>query len=251
VCGMSVPAVEQDGRIQSAKGVGGVRGAGSADAGRRAAERAIASGRGFTYFGDMGQRVEAEAWRDPDTVGLARGLLGRWLCVCSRDGTVQRRRITETEAYHGPDDQASHASRGRTPRNAVMFGPGGVWYVYLCYGMHEMLNLVTGPEEWPAAVLIRGVEGWSGPGRVTRALGIDRSLTGRGLTRRASGGVAAWIEEGEEPWPVPRDEIVAGPRIGVAYAGPEWAAKPWRFRWMTRWDPPRSRRESPIRSVAD
>ena len=186
----------------------------------------------------MGRRVEAEAWRDPDTVALARGLLGRWLCVRSLDGAVQRRRITETEAYHGPEDRASHASRGRTSRNAVMFGPGGVWYVYLCYGMHEMLNLVTGPEEWPAAVLIRGVEGWSGPGRVTRALGIDRSLNGRAIGHRAPGGAAAWIEAGEDPWPLPPEEIVAGPRIGVAYAGPQWAAKPWRFRWMAHWTPP-------------
>ncbi len=186
----------------------------------------------------MGRRVEAEAWGDPDTVGLARGLLGRSLCVHGLDGAVQRRRITETEAYHGPEDRASHASRGRTPRNTVMFGPGGVWYVYLCYGMHEMLTLVTGPEEWPAAVLIRGVEGWSGPGRVTRALGIDRSLNGRAIGQRAPGVVAAWIEEGEDPWPLPPEEIVAGPRVGVAYAGPHWAAKPWRFRWMARWAPP-------------
>lgn len=172
-------------------------------------------------------------------MGHAYRLLGCWLCVRGVDGGVLRRRITETEAYHGPEDRASHASRGRTPRNAVMFGPGGVWYVYLCYGVHEMLNLVTGPAEWPAAVLIRGIEGWSGPGRVTRALGVDRSLNGGRVDRAERGRIAAWIEEDETARPIPPGEIEAGPRIGVAYAGPEWAAKPWRFRWMPGWTPPR------------
>ena len=172
-------------------------------------------------------------------MGHAYRLLGCWLCVRGVDGAVLRRRITETEAYHGPEDRASHASRGRTPRNAVMFGPGGVWYVYLCYGVHEMLNLVTGPAEWPAAVLIRGIEGWSGPGRVTRVLGVDRSLNGGRVDRAERGRIVAWIEEDETARPIPPGEIEAGPRIGVAYAGPEWAAKPWRFRWMPRWTPPR------------
>ena len=189
----------------------------------------------------MGRRVEAEAWIDRDTVGHAYRLIGCWLCVRAPDGTVRRRRITETEAYHGPEDRASHASRGRTPRNAVMFGPGGVWYVYLCYGMHEMLNLVTGPADWPAAVLIRGIEERSGPGRLTRALGIDRSLNGCPVDATMAAPLAAWIEEDKTLPSIPPSEIEAGPRIGVAYAGPTWAAKPWRFRWLTRWASPRAR----------
>ena len=79
--------------------------------------------------------------------------------------------ITEVEAYDGERDRTCHARFGRTPRSEVLYGAGGVWYVYLCYGVHEMLNLVVGPAGWPAAVLIRGVDGITGPGRLTRALG--------------------------------------------------------------------------------
>jgi DNA-3-methyladenine glycosylase len=106
-----------------------------------------------------------------------------------------------------------------------MFHAGGTWYVYLCYGMHEMLNLVTGPREHPAAVLIRGVEGWVGPGRLTRGLGIDRRFNARPATR-ATG---LWIEDdGIAPAAA---EVRATPRIGVDGAGTEWAGKPWRFVW--------------------
>ena len=80
-----------------------------------------------------------------NTAALARWLLGKQLVRAAPGGKILRARITETEAYDGARDLACHASRGRTARNAVMFAPGGVWYVYLCYGMHEMLNLVTGP----------------------------------------------------------------------------------------------------------
>jgi len=170
----------------------------------------------------MGRVLTPRMWRATDTVVIARGLLGCRLVARGPDGR-RALRITEVEAYDGPDDRASHASRGRTPRNAVMFGPAGVWYVYLCYGVHEMLNLVTGPEGYPAAVLIRGLEGIEGPGRLTRALGIDRRFNLR-PARRETG---LWIEAGDGP--VDERDIVATPRIGVDYAGPEWAAKPWRF----------------------
>src|SRR5690606_22322230 len=125
--------------------------------------------------------------------------------------------------------------RGRTKRTAVMFNPGGLWYVYLIYGMHEMLNLVTGPRDFPAAVLIRGVEGIIGPGRVTRQLGINRRLNGAPCAR-ASG---LWIEDdGFEP---PGDEVLATPRIGVDYAGSPWVEMPWRFVW----NPPPTVRRKP------
>lgn len=166
-----------------------------------------------------------EFWRTRGTVARARALLGKVL-VRTVGGERGAWRITEVEAYDGERDLACHAAQGRrTPRTEVMYRPGGVWYVYLCYGRHEMLNLVVGPEDYPAAVLIRGVEGVNGPGRVTRRLGIDRSLNG--VAARPANGLHVEEAGGE----VPRRVIRAGPRIGVAYAGPVWAAKPWRF-WL-------------------
>jgi len=158
-------------------------------------------------------------------VALARGLLGKHLVRRRRSGRVEAHLITEVEAYDGESDRASHASRGRTRRTEVLYARGGVWYVYLCYGVHEMLNLVVGPPEHPAAVLIRGVAGIAGPGRVTRALGIGRALNGRPVSRKSG----LWIED--RGVRVPRRAVRASPRVGVDYAGPVWAAKPWRFRW--------------------
>ncbi len=177
----------------------------------------------------MARLVEPHEFQARNTVTLARWLLGKQLVRADPAGGEPRRaRITETEAYHGPRDLACHASKGRTPRTEVMFAPGGVWYVYLCYGMHEMLNLVTGPADWPAAVLIRGVGEVKGPGRLTRKLGINRSLNAQPATP-ASG---LWLED--DGLVVTRRAIQAGPRVGVAYAGPIWSAKPWRFslKWL-------------------
>lgn len=182
----------------------------------------------------MNAVVKAKAWESRNTVEIARDLLGQRLCRRDASGAVRRARITETEAYDGPLDLACHASKGRTARTEVMFGPPGRWYVYLIYGMHEMLNLVTGPEGWPAAVLIRGVEGLTGPGRVTKILAINRALNGVAATE--AGGL--WVET-FAPDEAPRaEDVLAGPRVGIDYAGAEWAAKPWRFRWMAAWTPP-------------
>ncbi|MDR0354068.1 MAG: DNA-3-methyladenine glycosylase [Opitutaceae bacterium] len=171
--------------------------------------------------------IKAKVVHNRSTVAIARGLLGRVLARRHPDGRVTRHVITETEAYHGETDLACHASKGRTARTEVMYRAGGLWYVYLCYGVHEMLNLVTGPEGFPAAVLIRGLADVSGPGRLTRVLGIGRGFNGCSALDEAGG---LWLEErpggasrGLGRW------IQATPRIGVAYAGPEWAAKPWRF----------------------
>lgn len=152
----------------------------------------------------------------------ARELLGKHL-VRTTGGVAIALLITEVEAYDGERDRACHARVGRTARTEVMYRPGGCWYVYLCYGVHEMLNLVTGPEGWPAAVLIRGVAGVGGPGRVTRALGIDRRLNG------ASAVPASGLHLENRGVIVPRSWVRATPRVGVAHAGPVWAAKRWRF----------------------
>ena len=153
---------------------------------------------------------------------VARALIGMDLVRRWRGKDISLM-ITETEAYHGVEDRASHASRGKTSRNAVMFGPSGVCYIYLVYGMYEMLNIVTGDEGCPSAVLIRGIEGYDGPGKLTRALRIDRLLNGT-IARPDSG---LWFED--RGVTIDQSCVMTTPRIGVAYAGPEWAGKPYRF----------------------
>lgn len=152
---------------------------------------------------------------------VARELLGAMLVVRGADGRATRHVVHETEAYLGAHDLACHGTRGMTARNAVMFGPAGCWYVYLCYGMHWMLNIVTSAEGVPAAVLVRGAGAFTGPGRVTKGLGIDRGFDGRPATR-ATG---LWFETGVA---VPGRLVARTPRIGVGYAG-AWAEKPLRF----------------------
>ena len=103
-----------------------------------------------------------------NTLWVAKNLLGRFLCRRLESGQIISAMITETEAYRGLSDKASHASKGRTKRTEVMFGPSGSIYVYMIYGMHHCLNIVTERKDYPAAVLIRGVEGANGPGRVCK-----------------------------------------------------------------------------------
>lgn len=164
------------------------------------------------------QRLDRAFYRQsaPD---LAPQLLGKLLC--RRIGRrVVRQRITETEAYYGEDDSACHASRGRTPRTSIMYADGGHAYVYLCYGMHEMFNIVSGREGFPEAVLVRGVEGHAGPGRLTRALHITRALNRVDLVRSRQ----LWLEDDGC-----RGGHVSSPRIGIGYANPRDRARRWRF----------------------
>ena len=177
----------------------------------------------------MGPIIEAKVLQEKKTVALARWLLGKHVVRRHADGVTDARMILETEAYDGERDQACHARAGRTSRTQVLYQPGGVWYVYLCYGIHEMLNLVVGQEDWPAAILIRGVEGAIGPGRVTKALTIDRRLNAASATSDVSG---LWLED--RGVRVPRSIVETTPRIGVDYAGPIWTMKPWRFRFDPR-----------------
>lgn len=139
-------------------------------------------------------------------------------------------RIVETEAYHGPYDRASHAHPGRTPRNAPMFGAPGHAYVYLIYGMWHCLNLVTMRDGYPAAVLLRAValadpKAGAGPGRLCRALDVDRKLDGVDVVD----GRALWVAS--DGFRVPASRVARGPRVNVDYAGPTWAPRPWRF-WI-------------------
>lgn len=171
------------------------------------------------------------------TVDVAIALLGKLLLRRTPDG-LRVGRVVETEAYHGMEDLACHAARGQTPRNRPMFGRAGTAYVYRIYGVWDCLNAVTGPEGFPAAVLIRGlapvsdfgVRDGAGPGKLCRLLEIDRGLNQTDLV------------DGEDLWfaddRMPAAQIESGPRIGVDYAG-EAAAWPWRF-WV-RDDPSVSR----------
>ena len=179
-----------------------------------------------------------------DCVAVAQELLGHML-VHRLNGIRLAGRIVETEAYTGWDDQASHGHRGQTARNAVMFGPPGIAYVYFCYGVHWMLNIVARPieAEAPAAVLLRAIEPlegldimaqrrpgrlpheWcSGPGRLTSALGIDKSCHALDVTlaQAAISFEAGGLQPGEE--------VVSGPRIGINVPEPS-RSLPWRF-WL-------------------
>jgi DNA-3-methyladenine glycosylase len=171
----------------------------------------------------MGRIIKAKELRGEETVACARWLLGKYLVRQVTEASVEARIITEVEAYDGERDLACHARAGRTARTAPLYENGGIWYVYLCYGIHEMLNLVVGPRDWPAAVLIRGVEGVRGPGRVTKRLAITRSLNGT-PAEPASG---LWLED--RGVHVPRKCVQTTPRIGVDYAGIVWSEKLWRF----------------------
>lgn len=151
---------------------------------------------------------------------VAPELIGKTLVRQFDDKTIFRYKITETEAYSGDGDLACHASKGKTPRTEVMFREGGLVYVYFIYGMYWMLNFVTDKKEEASAVLIRGLEGISGPGKVGKALQLDKTFYGENLETSDR----IWIEDDNF-----YSEIVATPRIGINYAGEPWISKPWRF----------------------
>lgn len=159
---------------------------------------------------------------DRPTAAVAQSMLGKYL-VRRRGKKTTAYMVTEVEAYDGPKDKASHASHGRTPRAEIMFGEPGRLFVYLTYGMHWMLNVVTGPEDYPAAVLIRGVDGINGPGRVSKRLHIGKILNGK--TANPHSGL--WFED--RGLTVRKSAVRRTSRIGVGYAGPYWAARKYRF----------------------
>ncbi len=157
-----------------------------------------------------------------NTPALARFLLGKYL-VRRVNGRTISSMITEVEAYDGREDKASHAHRGKTKRNKVMFGPSGRWYVYLVYGMHYMVNVVTGPVDYPAAILIRGVLAVNGPGRVARHFHVGSGMNDKPINRSSGFYI---LDRGTR---IRKASIYQGRRIGVQYAGRKWAGKPLRF----------------------
>ncbi|KKP68865.1 MAG: hypothetical protein UR66_C0003G0130 [Candidatus Moranbacteria bacterium GW2011_GWE1_35_17] len=175
------------------------------------------------------------------TALVARELLGKVLIYKNKDQIISGI-IVETEAYVGPKDLASHASRGKTPRNEVMFGEAGHWYIYLIYGFYNCLNIVTEEKNYPAAVLIRAVEPLegislmeinrktkklenltSGPGKLCQAFGIDKNLNHISALNKKSP-----LFIGDIGTKIPKSKIIKTTRIGVDYAG-KWKDKKLRF----------------------
>jgi DNA-3-methyladenine glycosylase len=167
----------------------------------------------------MKSRLPADFFQR-NVLEVAPELLGKILVRQFENGQMKRYVITEVEAYSGNGDLACHASKGKTPRTEVMFREGGLIYVYLVYGIHWLLNIVTGKEGDASGVLIRGIEKVSGPGRVGKALQLDKSLYGENLFTSNR----IWIENSEE-----KVEFTTSPRIGIQYAGEPWVSLPWRF----------------------
>ncbi len=165
------------------------------------------------------ERIKADFFQR-DTITVAQELLGKIIVRTFPDGTTKRYRITETEAYCGQLDLACHSSKGRTKRTEVMFQPGGLVYVYLIYGMYWLLNFVTEAENNASAVLIRGMEGFNGPGKLGRELQLDRSFYGENLKTSS----LIWLEDTP-----PITNFISSPRIGIDYAGEPWVSKEWRF----------------------
>jgi DNA-3-methyladenine glycosylase len=161
------------------------------------------------------------------TLKISQELIGKFLVRKIGKKKIEGM-ITEVEAYDGHRDRASHASRGETPRNSVMFGGAGVWYIYLIYGNYLMLNIVTHRKGYPAAILIRSTGVSKGPGRLTRHFKIDKSLNKK-IANEKSG---LWIED--RGVKIAKSKIKRTPRIGVDYAGPIWSKKHWRFVLKTK-----------------
>ena len=156
-----------------------------------------------------------------DALEVAPELVGKTL-VSSLPGAQERRLvITETEVYRGVEDSACHAHRGRTKRTEMLYRPGGAVYVYLCYGIHWLLNVITGPEDFPQGVLIRACEGFEGPGKLTKYLGITGAQNGIDI---CSSPLLRSEDEGRMV------NITTDKRVGIAYAEEADRERLWRFK---------------------
>ena len=192
--------------------------------------------------------MQADFFQHEDVISIAENLIGK-IFLTQIQGDLTGGIITEVEAYRAPEDKASHAYNfRRTLRTSTMFRNGGILYVYLCYGIHHLVNIVTGPEDMPHAILIRSIEPcigmdamaerrnlkkWSpriasGPGCASKALGLSTAQNGIPLSEES-----VWIED--DGILVNSDDIHRGPRVGIDYAE-EWIDTPWRFGWKhSKW----------------
>jgi DNA-3-methyladenine glycosylase len=168
---------------------------------------------------DSGKRLSRDFYTR-DVLDVAPELPGKNLVIRLGNESLGRFRVTEVEAYRGSEDKACHAFKGRTARTEIMFHEGGKLYIYLVYGMYWMLNIVTGEKNNPQAVLVRGVEDYPGPGKLTKSLGIDKSYYGEDLVCSER----IWLEDTGIVYPVK-----CGSRIGIEYAGEYWKSRPWRY----------------------
>lgn len=164
-------------------------------------------------------KLDYDFFRRP-CLTVARELVGKVL-VRNVDGQLLRLRITETESYCGEEDTACHAHKGRTKRTEVLYAEAGTIYVYLCYGIHWLLNIVTGEKEQPEAVLIRACAEANGPGKLTKALRITGELNRKSITQSDE----LWIENDGY-----RCEIALDKRVGIGYAAQEDQDRLWRFK---------------------
>lgn len=187
------------------------------------------------------KKILSQKFFNQPTLKVAENLLGKFL-VRKYRGKEIILMITEVEAYDGFDDKASHVGRGKTERNKIMFEKAGKWYVYFTYGMHWMLNIVCGPKDYPAAILIRGGVIYTrsgrtecihlknkkqlsinGPARITKFLKIDKKFNGKFADKK----IGLWIEDRKIK--IKKSQIIKTKRVGVEYAGKIWANKPYRF----------------------
>lgn len=155
-----------------------------------------------------------------DALEVAPDLVGKIIARRLDDGIIIRERISETEIYRGEEDKGCHASKGRTKRTELLYGESGVIYVYLCYGVHWLMNVITGEKDQPQGVLFRCGEIRSGPGKLTKYLQIDGSFNGESFC----GNSRIWIEDDGF-----RPKLKTAPRVGIDYAGEYWKNKEWRY----------------------
>lgn len=165
-------------------------------------------------------KVLTEEFFNRDALEVAPELVGKIIARRLDDGTVIRERISETEIYRGEEDKGCHASKGRTKRTELLYGESGVIYVYLCYGVHWLMNVITGEKEQPQGILFRCGEIYNGPGKLTKYLQIDGSFNGESFC----GNSKIWLEDDGY-----RPKLKTAPRVGIDYAGEYWKNKKWRY----------------------